>query len=173
MSFIVLAIFFWVFVSILRAMARAQKHSPPPPLPGDPWDPFRVPPEHVLHFGEAPPAVPARVATEESSSEVIGDETAADTELALPAAEVVSLERVDARRSSAPRPLPAQAVTLEHEVDWEAEHEIFHKRYVDARPAAAHTAHGLMDELRDPDGARRAVLMAEILGPPLSLRGRK
>jgi hypothetical protein len=31
-------------------------------------------------------------------------------------------------------------------------------------------AHGLVDELRDSAGARRAVLMAEILGPPVSMR---
>ena len=59
---------------------------------------------------------------------------------------------------------------METEVDWNAEHDRFHKRYVDARPESRPAVHGLMDELRDPAGARRAVLLAEILGPPVSMR---
>jgi hypothetical protein len=61
-------------------------------------------------------------------------------------------------------------VTLEHEVDWEVEHERFHQRYVDVHSTGSAARHGLLDELRDPAAVRRAVLMAEILGPPKSAR---
>jgi hypothetical protein len=50
------------------------------------------------------------------------------------------------------------------------EHERFHHRYVDRHSAGSAARHGLLDEMRDPGALRRAVLMAEILGPPRSLR---
>lgn len=168
MEFIVFLVFVWILVSAIRNAARKQQARvvPPPDFFGT----HTIPAEHVRYVGPAPAAVRlARAPTEESSSELLVDETAADHDLNLDHAEVVSLEVVPAM-SVAPRPLPGAAASLETEVDWEAEHERFHRRYVDARQAAPASAHGLMDELRDPAGARRAVLMAEILGPPVSMR---
>jgi hypothetical protein len=67
------------------------------------------------------------------------------------------------------RPLPVVAESLEGEVDWTVEHERFHKRYVDVNAPPHHARHGLMDDMRDPAMLRRAMLMAEILGPPVGL----
>lgn len=85
-------------------------------------------------------------------------------------AEAVSLEPVTVREEVV-RPLPAPLVkSLEvTELDRKAEHERFHRRI--ARPAAAPASPPRMtDQLRSREGVRRAVLMAEILGPPRSLR---
>lgn len=173
MEFLVFLFILYIIGQAIRTAARNQAR---PTLPPDLWDPASLPPEHVLQVGggqamvSAPAMVQARRMGEESSSELPVDEAASDAELDLSAAEVVSLERVDVPMSVAARPIPVRDVTLEHEVDWDAEHDRFHKRYVDAPPVPHPTAHGLMDELRDPGGARRAVLLAEILGPPVSMR---
>ena len=85
-------------------------------------------------------------------------------------AEAISLEPVTVREEVA-RPLPAPlAEPLEvTEVDRKAEHARFHRRI--ARPAAAPVrAQGIAGQLRSREGVRRAVLMAEILGPPRALR---
>ena len=173
MGFLVTVFLVFVFISILRRAGEAAKRVKAT-LPPELWDPSAVPPSHVLRLGDSSAAAlptfgAAHVVEEESSSELMTDETRYDHDLAL-AEEGDPLERPLPVLSTAPRPLPEAPATLEHEVDWEQEHEIFHRRYVDARPVAAHTAHGLMDELRDPHAARRAVLLAEILGPPLSMR---
>jgi hypothetical protein len=55
-------------------------------------------------------------------------------------------------------------------VDWNAEHDRFHNRYVDGQPAPAARHPGRLAELRGPGGLRRALIAAEILGPPRSLR---
>ena len=167
MGFIIFLVFVWIIVSAIRNAAKKQQAQVI--LPPDFFGTHNLPPGHVRHVVAAPAAVPARVPTEESSSELMLDETAADHDLNLGHAEVVSLETLH-ERAVAPRALPGAAASLEAEVDWEAEHERFHRRYVDVRQAASSPAHGLMDELRDPAGARRAVLMAEILGPPVSMR---
>jgi hypothetical protein len=180
MEFLVFLVFMFILVSVLRNAAQKVKEARIV-LPPDFFGTHDLPPEHVRHVGggtaivsapgmaSAPAMVPARRMGEESSSEHLPDETAFDHDLNLDHAEVVSLENVPLM-SVAPRPVPVRTETLETEVDWEAEHDRFHKRYVDAKAPAAAAAHGLMDDLRDPAGARRAVLMAEILGPPVSMR---
>ena len=169
MGFLVFLVVMFIIVQAIRAAARPKQVQVV--LPPDFFGTHTLPPEHVRHVGGVPAAVlPARVAGEESTSELLWDETAFDHDLDLSHAEVVSLEQGARDRPVTVRPLPGAAASLEAEVDWEAEHQRFHKRYVDVRPAAPPTAHGLLDDLRDPAGARRAVLLAEILGPPVSLR---
>ena len=169
MGFLVTVFLVFVVISLLRRAGEAAKRARNA-LPPELWDPSAIPQAHVLRVAGGPAdVIPARVASEESSSELLADETRYDHDLAL-AEEGTPLERAEVVLSTEARPLPEAPVTLEHEVDWEQEHELFHRRYVDARPVEAHTAHGLMDELRDPHAARRAILLAEILGPPLSMR---
>lgn len=175
MGFLVFLVFAFVVVALIRRAADKARAQARIILPPDFFGTQGLPPEHVRHVDggpgmvSAPALLPAGAMGEESSSELAGDETAYDHDLDAVSAEGVSAEVVPGM-STAPRPLPARAATLEHEVDWNAEHDRFHKRYVDARAPRAAVAHGLMDELRDPAGARRAVLMAEILGPPVSMR---
>lgn len=175
MEFLVLLFFGWIFFSIVRSAARQsqqqqQSRLPPPAF----FDASQVPAEHRLEVVEAPAAVLAAGASrEESSSEQWWDEVAGDRELdaaGTAPAEVVSLESTEVMIPGEVQAPPV--VSLEQEVDWEAEHTRFHQRYVDVRPADRAPAHGLMDELRDPAALRRAVLLAEILGPPKSMRGR-
>lgn len=184
MEFLVLLFIGWILWSIVGNAARNAdaKKLPPPAL----YDPSQVPPEHRLRVEpdtslmlarlrarmQEDAVLPARSASEESSSELLWDETAGDTEVdatgATPA-EVVALESTEGH-AVAERPMPGEAVTLEHEVDWEQEHERFHRKYVDGHSSGSAARHGLLDEMRDRDALRRAVLMAEILGPPKSLR---
>jgi hypothetical protein len=174
MGFIVFMIVLWIIISVVAQNAnKAKQARAQSQLPPDFFGTFNVPPEHVRQVGGAPAAVlPARVPGEESTSELMWDETAADHDLNLDHAEVISLEPTEvADLSVEARPSRGPAQSLETEVDWEAEHERFHKRYVDVRAPTPAAAHGLLDDLRDPAIARRAVLMAEILGPPVSLRG--
>lgn len=168
MEFLILLFIGWVLWSAVANAARnaEAKQLPPAAL----YDPSQVPAEHVLHVGPAPATLlPARVPTEESSSELLWDELEGDTELNEPGLQVVSLESTAAMSVEA-RPMPGEAVTLEQEVDWEHEHELFHRKYVDGHSTGSAARHGLLDEMRDPGALRRAVLMAEILGPPKSLR---
>jgi hypothetical protein len=174
---ITLLVIFWIVSGIVGAARGAAKKVPPP----DVFQAVAVPPEHVRHIAApaviAPPA--GRFAVfEESTSELDADELAGDTELQLyrqAQAEVRSMEPLDSREvvltTTEARPLPALAESLEHEVDWTVEHERFHQRYVDRKAPAHHAQRGLMDDMRDPAMLRRAVLMAEILGPPVGLHG--
>lgn len=167
--FFVIVATFLIIGSVVRAAAKVQQKVM---LPPDFFGIQTVPQEHVRQVDAAPSAVlPRRATGEESSSELLWEEMddEEEEEEDMSAAEVVSLETLPAM-PVAPRPLPVAAQTLETEVDWEAEHARFHQRYVDARPESLAAAHGLLDELRDPAGARRAVLLAEILGPPVSQR---
>ena len=187
----------WIISGIAGAAKRAAKSSPGP----DVFQTVVVPPEHMRQLGATtvvvPPdhvrhiAAPAVITPpvgrfavfEESTSELEmdeleTDELAGDTELQLyreAQAEVRSMEPLDSREvvlmSTEARPLPAFAQSLEHEVDWTVEHERFHQRYVDRKAPAHHAQRGLMDDMRDPAMLRRAVLMAEILGPPVGLHG--
>ena len=170
MEFLVLLFFFFIIFSVVKSEAGKKMSKLPPPAF---YDVSQVPPEHVLQLGPVPAMLPAPAGgMEESSSELMWDELSGDTELDAAGrtpVEVVSLERTDVMSVEA-RPLPGAAVSLEHEVDWNAEHERFHRRYVDAHSTGSAARHGLLDEMRDPGALRRAVLMAEILGPPKSLR---
>jgi hypothetical protein len=174
MEFLVFLFIAWM---IWTAVGKAAKNARAKQLPGsEPTLPdwyVLAQSEHVRMVGGSKPAavLPARTATEESSSELMWDELAGDRELdatgATPA-EVVSLESTEVVLPS--EPVGHGDVTLEREVDWEAEHERFHRRYVDVHSTGSAARHGLLDELRDPAAVRRAVLMAEILGPPKSAR---
>ncbi|MBB4639578.1 hypothetical protein [Longimicrobium terrae] len=163
------AVVFWIFGLIQKA---SQSRLPPTTYEG-----FQA--EELVH--RALPAGRMQLAMEASSSEGEVDELAADTDLTFdddvddgedatgdlvlftPRAPVV-LTTTEAR------PLPEAARALEAEVDWTAEHERFHRKYVDA-PAQAHPPHhALLQELRDPESLRRAILMSEVLGPPVSSR---
>lgn len=169
MEFLILLFIGWMIWSAVDNAAKKQKAKLPPAAL---YDPAKVPPEHVLQVAGPPAVLPVFGASEESSSELLWDEAAGDTEVdatgATPA-EVVALEATTEMSVQA-RALPGEAVSLEHEVDWDAEHERFHRKYVDGHSAGSAARHGLLDEMRDPGGLRRAVLMAEILGPPKSLR---
>lgn len=172
MEFLVLLFFFFIIFSVVKSEAGKKMAKLPPPAF---YDVSQVPPEHVLHVRGGPAAVlPARTGgLEESTSELMWNELEGDTELDATGQtpmEVVSLERTEVALPVEIRPMPSAAVSLEREVDWEAEHDRFHKRYVDVHSAGSAARHGLLDELRDPAALRRAVLMAEILGPPKSLR---
>ncbi|MBW3572182.1 MAG: hypothetical protein KY467_13865 [Gemmatimonadetes bacterium] len=168
MEFLVLLFVGWILWSIVGAAARnaEAKRLPPPAF----YDPAEVPQEPVLYVQRAPVAVlPARGGGDEISSGATWDEVAADAEPDYSGAEVVSLEPVHLMSVEA-RPMPGEAVSLEQEVDRQAEHDAFHRRYVDDHSAGAAARHGLLDQMRHPGALRRAVLMAEILGPPRSLR---
>jgi hypothetical protein len=172
MEFLVLLFFFFIIFSVVKSEAGKKKALLPPPAF---YDVSQVPPEHVLQLGGAPPAIlPARTGgVEESTSELMWDELEGDTELDAAGQapmDLVSLEGTEVAPPVEIRPMPSAAVSLEREVDWNAEHDRFHKRYVDVHSTGSAARHGLLDELRDPAALRRAVLMAEILGPPKSLR---
>ena len=171
MDFLFLLFLVFIIWSVVRAEAKKAKAKqlPPPAF----FDRSQVPAEHQLVLGQAPAAaLSAGASAEESTSEQWRDEVAGDTELGITEApgQPVTLET----EVVIPPPVTAGhgVLSLEHEVDWEAEHTRFHHRYVDVRSADRTPAHGLMDELRDPAALRRAVLLAEILGPPKSMRGR-
>jgi hypothetical protein len=165
--------FLWFVISVIRngvnqvKQVKSQVVVPPPD-----WfaTTEQLPESHVRRVG--PPPLPGSVQPggEESTSELMWDEEVAGHDLNLDHAEVVSLERDVPALTLIPRPLPEAPASLEAEVDWGREHERFHQRYVDARPQTQPTVRGLMDDLRDPAGARHAVLLAEILGPPVSMR---
>lgn len=174
MEFLILMFIGWIIWSAVSNAARKPPAQLPPPQQPTTTDWYTLAgSEHVRMTGPAPAAVlPARAAGEESTSELMWDELAGDRELdasgAVPA-DLVTLERTDIA-IPAEQVAPA-VVSLEQEVvDWEAEHERFHKRYVDQHSAGSAARHGLVDEMRDPGALRRAVLMAEILAPPKSLR---
>lgn len=171
-----LLVIFWIASGIVSAANRAKK-APPPAV----FQTVVVPPEHVRHIaaGPTPTPVAGRFAVfEESTSELDADELAGDMELQLyreAQAEVYSMEPLESREvvlmTTEARPVPVRAESLEQEVDWTAEHERFHQRYVDRKAPPHHAQRGLMDDMRDPAMLRRAVLMAEILGPPVGMHG--
>ena len=174
---ITLLVIGWIISGIVGAARRAPKKVPGP----DVFQPVVVRPEHMRQIGTLAVITPPQgrfAVFEESTSELETDELAGDTELQLyreAQAEVRSMEPLDSREvvlmSTEARLVPVRAESLEQEVDWTVEHERFHRRYVDRKAPAHHAQHGLMDDMRDPAMLRRAVLMAEILGPPVGLRG--
>ncbi|HEX2095608.1 MAG TPA: hypothetical protein VHG28_24640 [Longimicrobiaceae bacterium] len=85
-------------------------------------------------------------------------------------AEAVSMEPVGASEETL-RPLPVRAEeSLEAlQVDRAAEHERFHQRYLQEAPAPRHRE-ALAGQLRSRGELRRAILLAEVLGPPRALR---
>ena len=114
----------------------------------------------------APP--PALAAPDPWWDEAHAEPEGPDVDAAVYAPESVAL-------SVAPRPLPAVPAALDVEVDRDAEHARFHtridppRRSPPARGLPRRTSSPLAD-LRDPAALRRAVVAAEILGPPRALR---
>lgn len=168
-----LALIGWIVSGIVGGARKVARALPPPQV----FQAVVVPPEHVRQL-TAPqrPASPYAV-FEGSTSEYDADELADDHDLQLyrrAQAEVSSMEPLESAdvvlTTVEARPLPEAPQTIEHEVDWTAEHERFHQRYVDRHEPAHHAQRGLLDDMRDPAMLRRAILMSEILGPPVALR---
>lgn len=86
----------------------------------------------------------------------------------LRTAEPVTLEPV-AVRDVAPRPVPVVVSLEETRVDRKAEHQRFHRK-LSAPARARPRADRLADHLDTRRELRRAVLLAEVMGPPRSLR---
>ncbi len=109
-------------------------------------------------------------AAEEGTEEegVAGDhDLAADS---IHTREAISLEPVTASEAAL-RPLPEAPVALDTvAVDWNREHVRFHDKYFKPAPPPPR-ADRLTDHLRSRAEVRRAILLAEVLGPPRSLRG--
>lgn len=112
------------------------------------------------------------VLLEESTSELPVDDTA--TVEWIPDAEAVTLEPVGSpdwdRMAQQGRPEPVRDVVEATVVDWDAEHDTFHKKYVDARAAAPPATQGALASIRGRQALRQAILAAEVLGPPRALR---
>lgn len=145
-----------------EARSRLPAPAPSPQLPGGP--------AADAGWSEGWAAWPGLEADEEEEAGVeglaAGHDLDADT---IHTAEAVSLEPV-AVREVAVRPLPAAPVALDAAVvDRRVEHERFHGKVVET-PAPPPGEERLADHLRSRSAVRRAVLLAEVLGPPRSLR---
>lgn len=116
------------------------------------------------------------IATEEEEDEELVDDEegiAAGHDLdadSIHTREALSLEPV-ASTEVALRPLPGEAVALDAPVvDRGREHERFHQKYF--KPAAPPPrSERPADHLRSRSEVRRAMLLAEVLGPPRALQG--
>ena len=170
MEFLFFLFVLWIIVSGVRSVAGNKPSAPAVPPP-DYFGTRELPAGRVDDGG--PVLLAPAVTAGGDITEVVmwRDEAANSHDLDLRQADVVSLEEVAPGMSLEARPVPRRDLSLELEVDRAAEHDRFHRRYVEAEPARAEGPHGLLDDLRDPGGARRAVLMAEILGPPVGLHG--
>jgi Na+-transporting methylmalonyl-CoA/oxaloacetate decarboxylase gamma subunit len=133
----------------------------------------RLPPE--ARQAQAP-ALPA--ATDSWWEEAHGPAEAPDFDAVVYAPESVGLAVYEPppEVSVAPRPLPPEPVALDAEVDRDAEHARLHAR-IDRPLSAAATvrprhapARDALGSLHDGAALRRAVLAAEVLGPPRALR---
>ncbi|HEX2188628.1 MAG TPA: hypothetical protein VHG51_06995 [Longimicrobiaceae bacterium] len=106
------------------------------------------------------------------------DEEGEDEETALAAddrgpgsihtAEAISLEPVEPREVAL-RPAPVVVSLEATRVDRKAEHQRFHQRLGEAAPRRPPPVR-LADQLGSREAVRRAVLLAEVLGPPRALR---
>jgi hypothetical protein len=136
----------------------------------------RAPAEEQEEYGEGletlPPAEDVRAG--EAWGDWPVDEESPDEEEGIHTLEARSLEPVAPEPLPVPveRPLPAAVVeTLEVlEVDRGAEHRRFHRRAPETPAAPVSRGESLGEVLRDPGALRRAVLLAEVLGPPKALR---
>lgn len=135
---------------------------------------IRVPPEARQAQLPAPPPAPDawwdEAHGEEHAAEPVPDFEAAVYE--PDSVEIAPYEPpVEARVTT--RPLRPEAVSMELEVDRAAEHSRFHAR-IERAPEAERSrrpaAHETLGDLRGADALRRAVLAAEVLGPPRALR---
>jgi hypothetical protein len=179
----VILILIFAALGLLGSVAeKAKKGDAPPALP--PSSAQRLPDGSVLlGSGRTIPADSPEVeafwwlppaSLEESSSETEDLEDGVISMEPVDAAEGASAEAAETASweatAKAPRPEPVRAVLETPEVDWNAEHDRFHRRYVDGQPAPAARHAGTLAELRGRGALRRAVIAAEILGPPRSLR---
>ncbi|HEX7242737.1 MAG TPA: hypothetical protein VF263_20785 [Longimicrobiaceae bacterium] len=154
--------------------------APPPTLPPPPAGggeaPARLPapapvavPEPVGGWGDWPGDEEEADEEDEALDEVAGDH---DLDVdSIHTAEAMSLEPISASEGvvrALPAPLPASLDVLV--VDRSGEHERFHRR-IAALAAPAPRPDRLADHLRSRSEVRRAILLAEALGPPKSLRG--
>lgn len=120
--------------------------------------------------------LPAPAAShEESSSETEDLEDGVISMEPVTQADDRSLEPVGTpsweRGAREERAAPVRAVLETPEVDWNAEHERFHRKYVDGQPpTAAQARSSILAGMRGRHGLRQAILAAEILGPPRALR---
>jgi|GEM_PF-1766056 len=184
MSFELILILVFVALSLFGNVAEKMKKGDAPPA-APPSGAQRLPDGSVLlGSGRTIPAdspeaeafwwLPAPASPEESSSETVDLEDGVISMEPVDAAEGASAEPVGTASWEAtaktPRAEPVRAVLETPEVDWNAEHDRFHKRYVDGQPAPAAPHAGTLAELRGRKALRRALIAAEILGPPRSLR---
>jgi hypothetical protein len=184
MSSELILILIFVALSLLGSVAEKVKKGDAPPAP-PPSSAQRLPDGSVLlGSGRTIPAdspeveafwwLPAPASPEESSSETEDLEDGVISMEPVDLVEGAAAEPVETASwmatAQAPRPEPVRAGLEMAEVDWNAEHDRFHRRYVDGQPAPAEHHAGTLAGLRGPGALRRAVIAAEILGPPRSLR---
>jgi hypothetical protein len=122
-------------------------------------------------WGQWPEGASEEEAGDEEDTEdeegIVGDhDLAADS---IHTREAISLEPVTGSEVAL-RPLPEAPVALDAEVDRSREHLRFHDKYFKAAPPPPRQDR-LADHLRSRAEVRRAILLAEVLGPPRSMRG--
>jgi hypothetical protein len=157
----------FVAFNVVRGFAAeaGKKRLTPPPEP-EPWRLEEAAHTYRLGSGAAP-------AAQDPWWEVSDPE-------ALPVIEVprepepvdlVVYDDVAGTMSVAPRPLPAQPVALDVEVDRTAEHARLHAR-IDRPPPRVEDLPRAprLTVFHGPGALRRAILAAEVLGPPRALR---
>lgn len=183
---LLIAVFFGA--PLLGRLFQRQPPAPPPPLPRSdapaPADlQARLPapagatlPTPVGGWSAGWGQWPEGASEEEDAAEEEGaDEEGgfADHDLAadsIHTREAISLEPVTGSEVVL-RPLPEAPVGLDTaEVDWSREHVRFHDKYFKPAPPPPRVDR-LADHLRSRAEVRRAILLAEVLGPPRSLRG--
>lgn len=109
--------------------------------------------------------------TDEDAAELAGEDIAGDHDLgadSIHTREAISLEPVTLEEATV-RPLPVTVSLEATQVDRSAEHQRFHQKYFKAPPPRPRSDR-LADHLRSRREVRRAVLLAEVLGPPRALR---
>jgi hypothetical protein len=186
---LLVAVFFGA--PLLGRLFQRQPPAPPPPIPRSEAPGYaegpadlqpRLPaPERATlptpvggwsaGWGQWPEGAPEAAEDEEYTEDeeaIVGDhDLAADS---IHTREAISLEPVTASEVAL-RPLPEAPVGLDTlEVDRGREHLRFHDKYFKAAPPPPRPDR-LADHLRSRDEVRRAILLAEVLGPPRSLRG--
>ena len=135
------------------------------PLPG------RFPVEPAPEPARSAPVAVAPGGREESTSELpVADPAGLEVILPFEAVTLEPPELADWELGARPRSEPVRGSLEQPVVDWTAEHERFHRKYVDAGQAPPPATHGALDALRGRKALRQAILSAEVLGPPRALR---
>jgi hypothetical protein len=177
-----------VFIQVVNALGKQGQGKPLPPgtaveraaPEAEEGQVIRVGPFTVRLPPEArqasAPALPA--ATDSWWEEAHGPADAPDFDAVVyaPDSVEVAVYEPPPEASVAPRPLPPEPVALDGEVDRDAEHARLHVRIDRPRSVAATVrprhapARDALGDLHGRAALRRAVLAAEILGPPRALR---